>query len=178
MIIRIASTPLLLAGLLLLFGCKRSVESLNTPLIKTMNNYDLAIQSGVRGSMYPREFNRLFPNAINVISYYTGEIGPPTWTSSIGLYNRYVFKLRLSIELDSARTNIISTGPPTFYLYEIPKIDVRPNAEPYIHLQQLGEFSADAWRRLVEANGDFSALGVVLQTNNPVQDFEDNWRRF
>ncbi len=178
MIIRILSTALTLA-LLVLVSCKKTTEPVDKASSETtVDGYDLAIQSGVRGSLYPREFNRFFPNAINVISYYTGEVGQPAWTSAIGLHNRYVFKLHLTIELDSARTNIVSTGPPAFYLYEFTKIDFRTNAEPYIHLKQLGEFSADAWRRFVEANCDFSALGIALETNNPVQGFEDTWRRF
>ena len=134
--IRILSTALALNTLLLL-SCKQAIEPLNKASGKTtVNGYDLAIQSGVRGSMYPREFNRLFPNALNVISYYTGIVGQPAWTNAVGLYNRYVFKLHLTIELDSARTNIVSTGPPAFYLYEFTKMDVRTNTEPYIHLNQ------------------------------------------
>jgi hypothetical protein len=141
-----------------------------------MSKYDAAIQSGVRGTSYPGQFNRLFPGANNVISYYTGIIGPSTWTSSIGLYGRYVLSLHLSIEFDDSRTKIVSYGPPTFVLDEYPKIDMKPNENPYIHINRITTFSEDSWARLVDAKGDFRVLGLTLETNNPVEGFEANWR--
>jgi hypothetical protein len=141
-----------------------------------MKDYDAAIQSGVSGQSYPGQFNKLFPGAKNTISYYTGVVGPSSWTSSIGLHGRYVFAMNLSIAFDKTRTKIVSYGSPTFYLYEIPKIDQKPNENPYLHVNQMTTFSGDSWDRLVKAKGALSILGITLKTNKPVEGFEAYWR--
>jgi len=147
-------------------------------LNQVSSNYDAAIQSGIHGNSYPAEFNKLFPGDQNIISYYTGGAGAPAWTSSAGLYGRYVFRMHLSIALDRSRTNIISYGPPTFYLYELPKITFSSNSNPYIQINQITTFSTQTWAQLLEAKGDFTVLGIVLKTNEPVKGFKDNWNRF
>jgi hypothetical protein len=161
----------IVAELLLATGCTQSLQS-------TMKNYELAVRSGINGKLYPGEFNRLFPGSVNNISYYTGIAGPCSWTSQIGLHNRYVFRMQHTIELDSTRTNIVSTGAPTFYLYELPKLILQKNASYGGQVNQIRTFSADSWRRLVDAKGDFGVLGIVLKTNEPVENFDAAWRRF
>lgn len=158
-------------------ACDRSNVS---PQFQTgiSENYEKAIQSGVQGPSYPEQFNKLYPGTQNIISYYTGKAGPPSWTSSIGLYGRYVLKVHLSIQLDKERTNILSYGVPTFYLYELPKITLRTNASPYIQLNQITTFSTETWSRLLEAKGDLQISGFNLETNKPVQGFDANWRTF
>ena len=145
-------------------------------LDRLQSNYDGTVKSAINGSSYPGEFNRLFPGADNRISYYTGAVGPTAWTSSIGLFRRYILKMHLSITLDNARTTVISNGPPTFYLYELPQITRAKNGNPYIAINQLATFSADGWEQLMESKGDFRVLGFNLETNKPVDGFEDNWR--
>lgn len=177
MCIRLSLAVFVLA-LCLASGCKQSGLPTLLELTNMTNSYNAAIESGVRGQSFPGQFNRLFPGARNVISYYTGVVGPSTWTSSIGLHDRYVFRMHLSVQFDEPRTNILSYGAPTFYLYELPKITVKPNENPYITINQIANFSADSWALLLKAKGDFRVLGIALQTNNPVEGFEPNWRAF
>lgn len=144
-----------------------------------VNNYNLAIQSGVRGPSYPGQFNTLFPNAVNGISYYTGAIGQPKWYSKTGLYGRYVMRMFGEIKLDQARTNIVSMEPPSFDMYELTNITVNPkNGSPQMYGQEKLKFSLETWQRLVAAKGDFRALGISVETNKPVEGFEKAWQRF
>jgi hypothetical protein len=145
---------------------------------KLKSGYDQAIQSRIDRTLHPGEFNRMFPGSDNGISYYTGLVGPSSWTSQIGLHDRYVFKMNHPIEMNSAKTAIVATGEPTFYLYELTKIALKPNGTFGVTINQMRTFSAHDWRRLVAAKGDFGVLGIVLNTNNPVANFEAAWRKF
>src|SRR3954470_1349241 len=82
---------------------------------KGMKAYEAALSSGIHGNSYPGQFNRLYPDAVNFISYYSGEIGKPVWSSKTGLYQRYLLTLQVPIRLNSDRTKIISADKPTFY---------------------------------------------------------------
>jgi hypothetical protein len=86
--------------------------------------------------------------------------------------------MHLSIALDKSRTNIISYGPPTFYLYDITNIVAGEYDNPRLWIDQKAIFFSADWVRLVQANGDFTILGIALKTNGPVKGFEDNWNRF
>ncbi len=155
----------------------RSTQS-NETTRANLSDYDLVIQSGVHGDSYPGEFNRVFPNAVNGISYFTGVVGDPQWNSKASLYRRYVLKMQLNIKLDSTRTKIISTGPPILYLYEFTDITFRSNGTPKIQGRQLATLSPDDWRRVFEAHGDFQALGITIETNKPVENFEQHVKKF
>jgi hypothetical protein len=171
---RIINVVLLLVALSFYSGCKQSAtEALGNYM---MAGYNAAIQSGVDGPSYPGQFNRLFPGSQNIISYYTGVVGPSAWTSSIGLHGRYVFKVHLEVGFDETRTKIVSYGPPTFYLYELTKIDVKTNQNPVISNTMVTTFDGNSWARFVQAKCDFSVLGITLQTNNPVEHFEEYWK--
>jgi hypothetical protein len=165
-------------------GCRERTPPtvvLNPQTVHRMqDNYNIALQSGIHGQLYPGQFNRLFPQADNVISYYSGEAGQPRWTSSVGEFGRYVFRMTVLVDFDAARTNIVSTGKPSFYLYEILSIGTTPNGRPYLNINQLTKdpLSSSSWRHLLESKGDFSVLGFSLKTNAPVSGFESFWRSF
>jgi hypothetical protein len=142
-----------------------------------MDDYKLAVISALNGNGYPAEFNRLYPGASNIISYFTGAIGQPAWTSSIGLHDRYVLKMHHIIEFGKARTNIVSSGSPMFYLYEVPSITPRTNGGFNYQMRDIATFGLNGWRRLVESKGDFSILGITLETNKPVEHFQEAWSK-
>jgi hypothetical protein len=168
-------------GIALLTACNRSSDSMSFSeayMKAQKNNYDMAIQSGLQGNSIPGQFNRLFPNAVNGISYYTGEIGSSKWYSKTGLYGRYVVRMFCEIKLDKARTNIISMGPPGFDMGELTKITLNPNGSTSIQTRPVAPISLDTWQRLVDAKGNFQAVGIILKTNQPVENFEAVWRKF
>jgi hypothetical protein len=168
------SRLLISAVLLIVTSCnsKERPSQINDLAIKAaMKSYDAAIQAGIRGRSYPGEFNKLFPGAFNGISYYSGLVGTPSWYGRAGLCQRYVLKMQLDVHLDSARVNITSTGRPSFYLYEFRSVTFLPSGAPKVQGQQLATLSADDWRRLFDADGDFRVLGITLKTNEPVEGF-------
>src|ERR1700749_2782651 len=108
-------------------GCHRELGSPEKKPGQITDNYDQAVRSGVSEVSYSKEFNQLFTNAINGISYYSGESGQPRWYSKAGLYGRYVIRMYAPIKLDAPRTRIISMDAPAFDIYEIRKIQPAPS---------------------------------------------------
>jgi hypothetical protein len=179
--IRLLSSVLAFTGIVLLVGCQRAhtPAQFDEAAIKTMtNNYNIAVQSAVHGHSYPAQFNNLFPNAVNGISYYTGEIGRPKWYSKAGLYGRYVLRMYCEIELDEARTNIVSMGSPDFDMCELTNITLNPSGSAKMQPHATAKFSLNTWQHLIDAKGDFHALGIELETNKAVEHFEEVWRKF
>jgi hypothetical protein len=143
-------------------------------------NREMAIQSGVRDWPYPREFNRMFPHAINGISYYTGGIGESKWYSKIGLYGRYVLIMAVPIKLDDARTNIVFMGNPEIIsLGEVLGSKLNANGSRSYSVNRIALLSSNDWRRLTEANGNFDVLNIKIETNKPpVEGFNEAWPSF
>jgi hypothetical protein len=173
-------------GLLTLSSCEKPNKLANNPSpgfdntsIKAMQtNYNMAVQTGIRGHSYPGQFNELFPDAVNGISYFTGVIGTPKWYSKAGLYRRYVLRMFVDIELDTNRTTIISNGLPSGDLCELTSITVRTNGSLGIGINQVAKLTSENWIRLFESHGDFRVLGITLETNKPVEGFDAAWKRF
>jgi len=145
-----------------------------------MMKYDMAVNSAISGKGYAGEFNRLFPGSNNTISYYDGTVGTTRWTSSIGLHGRYVLCITFLITLDSERTKVVSEGTPEFYFYELPQITDLGEGRYDIQINQFPRetLSLQTWKKLVSANGNFADVGIVLEINNLVANFESAWRKF
>ena len=124
------------------------------------------------------QFERLFPGSDHFISYYTGTHGPPTWNSHAGLYGRYVLTMQMPIRFNLFwRDRIIWHGDSTFYLREIKSISPQANGTSVIlygptHLT----FGLPEWKRVVDAGGDLSVLGVKMTKDAKVLNFDEHWR--
>jgi hypothetical protein len=172
---RLKNALWVIAMSLYLCGCDRMVNQTGGKM-----GYNLAVNSAISGNGYAGEFNRVFPDSKNTISYYDGTVGPTRWTSSIGLYGRYVLCVTFPITLDFERTNVVSEGVPEFYLYELPKITDQGGGSYYLEINQFPRetFTLETWKRLVLANGIFADVGIVLETNKPIANFASAWRTF
>jgi len=135
-------------------------------------NYDLALAHGRESVPVVKEFNRLFTQASNWISYYTGEYGNPEWNSKVGLHDRYILTMQFKIEFDDTRTRIINFEEPRFDLVEVETISYQPDGTYKItYGTQQVRFDITEWKRLVESNGDFSGIGAALEKDKPVPKF-------
>jgi hypothetical protein len=158
-------------AVLLLTGCEKSGPPPENTSKAKMSGYELALKSGLENWPDPKAFNELFPNSLHVINYYSGEVGEPKWSSKISLYKRYVFRMSLPIQLDHSRTKIVGTGTPEFDLYEIDSVAKGPSDSFSGQTHLVSRPSVEDWRKLVQANGNFAAIGINLDTNRPLDNF-------
>src|SRR5579862_2873715 len=83
------------------------------------DKYRLALLSGRTAIPVVADFTRLLPNSLHLITYYTGEKGQTTWTSTAGVYGRYELSVQMDITLNADRTKIVAHTAPMFHLAEI-----------------------------------------------------------
>jgi len=155
-------------------GVLRQEKDLKGPQEKAVSlgkGYDLAIANGGKSIPSVIEFHRLFADEVSSISYYTGEYGDPEWNSKVGLHERYILTMQFKIELDDTRTKISKFEEPRFHLAEIESVSPQSNGTYGIKYSTQQRFGIAEWQRIVENNGDFSAIGVTLEKDKPVSGF-------
>lgn len=146
-------------------------------ILRMKRDYPKALGHGLETIPAAREFQELFPNAHNFYSYYTGTAGPPILNCKAALYDRYELSLQVRVSFDDTRTRVISYGEPTFYLNEVESVTPLSDGTTDIRSGDLHlKFGAQDWKKVYDARGDFSALGVKLTKDKPVPNFEDYWR--
>ena len=143
-------------------------------------DYQAALNDATNSIPYAVEFARLFPGAMNGISYYTGAVGDPRWFSKIGLHGRYLLRIILPIKLSADRRSIVSMGDPLIIdLTELSTPILNANGTRTFSVRRVAQLSPEDWKRLTAANGDFTALGIRLETNGPpVEGFDEAWGKF
>ncbi len=119
---------------------------------------------------YVSEFLRLFPKAEVRYRSFTGGLG---FDVSVDLYERYELTMQLPAAFDSSRSKVIDYGEPRFTLWEAASVKRNKSGIAETTLNPAGErrFGSADWRKIVEAGGDFGAIGYAMLTNQPVQGF-------
>lgn len=145
-----------------------------------------------------KEYERLFPNHLCALEYSEADVfvdpndglhyadpnSPVIWRLSAGLYGRYLIMMETKIvfaEVDPDTGVITSPGSheePEFSLWEVLSVTISPKFVLFGHRyasvsrDRIRILTADEWEELVEADGDFSVLGIELKKNRPVPSFE------
>lgn len=118
------------------------------------------------------EFVATFSDARHVILGIATET--PEWTSEILLHGRYVFLMTFGLEADpTARSGYVRASAPTFVFSDIGT--TRRLDDGRLMIEGVGPLhgttvSQQQWSIVVETGGDFGAVGIQLDKENPNQD--------
>lgn len=170
-------------------GCdsKHAWPPSESALRKIQSDYDAALADATNSIPYAADFARLFPGLGNTFSYYIGGAGPSSLNMERLLFDRYQLTMTIPVTFDTSRRKIKNFGEPQFLLGEISEVtkehkvgSLGPVEQLHIRFNPEGQrrFGAGEWKKIVEARGDFSAVGFPLITNSPAPGFEDlrkNW---
>jgi len=147
------------------------------------------------------EFERLFPNYLCNFDYSISTVifdpnnkrdniasldpnSPVRWCLSAGLHKRYLLIMKTDLvyaKIDPETEEIVSPGSheePVFSLWEVSSISIMPR---FVLFQQryalpkskeVKTLAANEWKKLVQAGGDFSVLGMELKKDDPIPNFE------
>jgi hypothetical protein len=115
------------------------------------------------------EFVHLFPGTEVNYRYFTSA-DEPGFDVEVDLYERYSLTMQLSVRFDSERRKVTGYGDPKFYLLEAAS---QTGRETRYDPGGARQFGSTEWRTLVEHAGDFSAIGYLMRTNQPVAGFRD-----
>ena len=125
------------------------------------------------------EFERLCPNYRQ--AHYIGKPeckGDERWEFIAGLYGRYELNMDIDITWGPS-DQIASHSEPQFRIQEVYSLYHSQSwwsRETRISYGSHHRFNLADWKRLVNSNGDFSAIGIELDKDHPIADFEKVYR--
>jgi len=135
-----------------------------------MDDYIETLQSGIETLGWPREMEVLFGDADHSITHYGFSSEPRQWNSDVYIYGRYTLALTVEVNVDYKHNKIAgAASSPKFYLCRVSEIVEGGKGANFAGQWILDEAK---WRQLVQAGGDFSAIGIPIETNNPVGGFD------
>lgn len=141
------------------------------------------------------QFEQLFPrflcklqvtetnsNGTGSIRTDLGPGSPVKWSLFAGLHKRYLIAMETDIvlaDVDPETGKIASPGAhdePVFSLWDVKFVDaplvVFEQRYVLVHHERIKVLTGEEWQQLVNANGDFAALGVELTKDQPIPNFE------
>ncbi len=131
-----------------------------------------AVISGLKLIEPAKQMEELFGDSDHFITHYGMQDGPLTWNSEVHFGGRYSLTMQVKVQVDYEQNKVIGeTEAPRFFLREIEEVSLIDGGR---HLARIGmnkNFGIDEWRKVVEAQGDLSVIGIELNEQE-VEHFE------
>jgi hypothetical protein len=145
-----------------------------------------------RSIPYVKKFLELYPEAI-VKTCYPASVEYDAQTekdvketfylcATVGLYSRYVLTMGVRFKMSPDQKAVASFKEPGFHMEEVESIKVTPIAgypSGQAHIQFttfLAEFGYGKFKTLKAHKGDFSAIGVTVRKDAPIENFDRVWK--
>lgn len=103
---------------------------------------------------------------------YSGDHTSPIWNSVAFFGGRYQLTMQVPVQIRSAAEGRMA-GQPQYLLLEVERVDHTPDGRVQTSFGQNIRFGPDEWRKVYEADGDFSAAGFKIGDRPPVTGFDD-----
>ena len=164
--------PTLLASLCT--GCSGYIE-----------DYKSTVRDGIKTVPHVQEIKRIFSNAPTdyfITNYGFDKDKPKQWNTVVYFGGRYTFTYQVDVVVDYKNNRVGKVvGKPQFYLEEVVKVlDASSDSVGADYKHPGDTLDEDKWNKLVAAHGNFSVIGITLNTNAPVQGFDEYvhaWRK-
>ena len=157
---------------ILMSGCGPSKDS-----------YVKTVKSGIKIIPHVDQITALFTNA--PIDHLITEFGfdikkPVVWNTIVYFDGRYVLTYQVDVRVDYKDDTVVGiTSKPKFYLWEV--TDVFDKTTDHVGAKYSrggGEFGETEWNKVFAAKGDFSVIGIAINTNSPVPGFDEYVRQW
>ena len=141
-------------------------------------NHKQTVLDGLKSVPHISEIKAIFSNAptdhfITDFSLYKDK--PAIWTTEVYFGGRYIFTYKVQVIVDYHKNKIVKTvSQPTFDLWELSSL--KSGGRASYDQESGGKFGEMEWAKIVKAHGDFSAAGIKLKTNAPVDGFDESVR--
>jgi len=148
------------------FGC--NPEDQRQSYIKTIESARGAVPTAL-------QIETFFPDTKHSITHYgIGNASTNTWHSVVYLYGRYRFHMNVQVKVDYENNTVEQIGQPKFMMYEYSKAyDVYGDGIVYgADVGTQSEFSLQQWNIILQNDGDFSSIGINLEKEKPIKDFD------
>ena len=155
---------------LLTFGCGRQ---------KSMEDYKQTVRQGMSVIPAVREIRVIFPDCPTdhfITQYAFEKKKPVTWNTEVFFGGRYVLTYQVDVLVDYSNKTISKIiAPEKFFLGELSEIEGGVGSYARSH-----NFGMEKWKKIVDGKGDFSVIGIPLNTNVPLPGFDEyvrQWRK-
>ncbi len=115
-----------------------------------------------------RQMDRIFRDCRHYITYGPNQV--PIFNSVASFGDRYILTMQVPVEIKSGKSGSM-IAEPQFYLDEISSITVSPLGAVGASYSRNLEFGVADWKRLCNADGDFSVIGFNINPT-PVAKFK------
>ncbi len=137
-----------------------------------IENYTRAVKSGFTKIPAALEIEALYGEADHFISY-SGPNVDKKWRTEVFFDGRYILTMEIVVKTNQSFNEVIEVvGEPSFFLSEASEIIVPKERGVETTFSGDWKFGLEEWRTLFKAKGDFSAIGIILKKNQPVNNFE------
>lgn len=168
----ISANPLIAVGLSLAMIC------LPLGVCSCRSRYQSLLLAGKKQLPCVADFYSLYPDSRHLITYATGDMGPPTWTSTAGIDGRYILRMEMGVTPNKSLSGFSGGATPQFSLQEISRVSVDSLHRPIV--VEPGNttltFGLSEWKKLVAAKGDLSVLGITEIKDQPIPNFDASWQ--
>ena len=148
---------------------------------QTEKDYIQTTRSGIGSLPWPKQMEALFGDADHFITHYGMASGPRPWNTVVYFGGRYELALQVDVEINYRTHKIVkAVSPPKFHLSEIGSL-IRNKANQVEGADIAKNWVVDEvqWNQFVQANGDWSVIGITVRTNDPIPGFDEyvkGWR--
>ena len=134
--------------------------------------YKQAVKSGFSKIPEALQIEGVFGEADHFITYSGANI-PKDWHTEVFFAGRYSLTMQVEVTTDSGFSKIMEVkGRPRFYLQEVGMVDITPSGSVETSFLNEWKFSSEDWKKIIEANGDLSVIGIPIKHNDPVKNFD------
>ena len=125
------------------------------------------------------EVQRIFPNCpIDNFITQSAYPGAVTWNTEVPFGGRYILTYQLPVFVNYKkrvirRVVLETTNTPAFTLLQVSRVFDATSETLGADFNADYKFSESDWEKVVAADGDFSAIGIRIDTNRSVPRFDD-----
>ena len=115
------------------------------------------------------QMDAMYADCRHFITYGPNNVS--IWNSVAYFDGRYELTMQVPVQISSSTSGRM-TGQPQFHLREVSAVSVDPDGQVGAKFSREFVFGLAQWKNVVDAGGDFGAIGFKMNTGAPVKDFE------
>lgn len=131
-------------------------------------NYPKAVVSGYKLIEEAQQMESLFGEVDHFVS------SDGQWNSEAFFAGRYVLTMQVDVKVSADFDEVLTIrGTPEFHLREVERVRILDDGRVHASFSKNGgTIGLAEWKRVVEAGGDFSMIGIKTTLDQPVKSFE------
>jgi hypothetical protein len=140
-------------------------------------DYRATVKDGIGKLSHVQEVLKLFPGAPTdhmILEFGVSKEQPVVWSTEVYFGGRYNLAYQVYINVDYAKKRIIqTTSKPEFVLFRVGRTYKASSDTIGADISEDHKFDEAGWEKVVAAKGDFSVIGIKIDTNSVVPGFDE-----